>query len=131
MTTEQVTIVNALLRASPRRFTIREKEFLVLLSTKLRYIILSRLEGMALQEMADRLIDGGPARDPGPVDDFDGYNVRPEPETEHEGGPGGTRPPGTGDGNDVPDKNAMIRQYAEEAETVTREKLNVERGHAE
>lgn len=130
MTEEQVTRLNALLHEPARRFTAREKEFLIVLSTKLRYIILSRLECMALQEMADRLIDAGPTRDPGPVDSFDGYDVRPEPETEHEGGPGGTRPPGTGDGNDVPDKNAMIRRYGEEVEAVTGEKSSVERGHA-
>ncbi len=102
MTPRQLAILNSLLRLRPDQFTDREKTFLVQLSTKLRYILVTRREGVALAKLGEVLLGRDVAIDPGNPNTFDGVDVRPEPETEHAGGPSGTRPPGTGDGNDVP-----------------------------
>lgn len=95
----QVWYLNHLLGLPPDRFTERERAFLVLLSTKLRYTVIKRQESQALEALAHRMLGGGdPTYDPGIPNTFNGIDVRPEPETEHTGGPGGTRPAGTGNG---------------------------------
>lgn len=110
MTGLQIRYLNHLLHTPVEwgLFNKRERDFLVLLSTKLRYITITRREGMALEKIAMRIVgrDPKPDDDPGIPATWNHLDVTPEPETKHVGGPGGTRPDGTGDGNeDVPDRD--------------------------
>ena len=107
MNPEQIAILNTLVREPTRKFTADEQRFLILLATKLRHTNLTRRESMALERIAFAIIEGPlPERDPGIVNAWGEHDVTPEPDMGYVGGPGGTRPPGTGDGNDVPDRDA-------------------------
>lgn len=106
MTRMQISILNHLLRMPKARFGTNEQDFLVLLSTKLRYILITRQEGMALSKIGNLygVLTRDSILDPGIPRDWEGTKIEPEPETDHAGGPGGTRPDGTGTGLDpVPD----------------------------
>ncbi len=113
MNNEQESMLNGLLRRPKLRYTLSEQEFLVKLATKLRHTILSRTEGRALDLLWRTVFNAYPTVDPGRIDTWEGTDVRPERETPDEGGPGGTRPPGTGDGSDVPDTEARSRRFGE------------------
>lgn len=116
MTPEQVSILNNLLHLPQRRFTEAERAFVVLLSTKLRYILITRKESRALGNLGLRLLERDPVNDPGIPVDFEGIDITPEPETAHVGGPGGTRPDGSGDGRDpIPGMDDPIQTYGEPA----------------
>ena len=107
MNPEQIAILNTLLRKPTWMFTADQQRFLITLATKLRYTNLTRCESIALERIAFAVIEGPlPEHDPGIVNTWGEYNVAPGRDSGCVGGPGGTRPPGTGDGNDVPDGDA-------------------------
>lgn len=116
MNAEQTAILNSLLRMRYLAFTTKEAAWLILLSQRLRYTQLTRNESLTLQEMSDRLLPRDPDHDPGMPDDFGGFVIAPiqSPRDAPAGGPGGERPPGTGDGNsDLPDRTARVRWYGD------------------
>lgn len=113
MTPMQTSILNNLLRLPLRRFTAHEREWLSLVSRKLRYMIIARKQSRALSAIGLRLLEGDPIADPGVPDDWEGLNVTPDPETKHEGGPGCTWPDGAEGTLNVPEVDAPIRTYGE------------------
>ena len=99
MTPEQVAILDTLLREDPKGFEKDQQQFLVMLAKKLRHTILSRIESMALEAIGFDHIEGRlPEKSPGAVNSWGHHDVTPEPNQGYIGGPGGKRPPGTGDG---------------------------------